>query len=35
MVLELFEDSFGDSRNAQALAKASELAYLPEDIGKS
>ena len=35
MVLELFEDSFGDHRNAQALAKASELAYLPEDLGKA
>ena len=35
MVLELFEDSFGDHRNAQALAKASELAYMPEDTGKA
>ena len=35
MAFELFEDSFGDYRNAQTLAKASELAYLPEDIGKS
>ncbi|MEI8016917.1 MAG: lipase family protein [Schlesneria sp.] len=35
MVLDLYEDSFGDHRNAQTLAKASELAYLPEDLGKA
>jgi len=35
MVLSLYEDSFGDHRNAQALAKASELAYLPEDLGRA
>lgn len=35
MALELFEDEFGDHRNARALAKASELAYLPEDLGKA
>ena len=35
MAFDLYEDSFGDHRNAQALAKASELAYLPEDLGKA
>ena len=35
MVLELIEDAMGDHRNAQALAKASELAYLPGDTGKA
>lgn len=35
MVLELYEDALGDHRNAQALAKASELAYLPGDQGKA
>lgn len=33
--MTLFEDSFGDHRNARTLAKASELAYLPEDLGKA
>ena len=35
MVLALIEDAFGDHRNALALAKAAELAYLPEDLGKA
>ena len=35
MVFELFEDALGDHRDAWALAKASELAYLPEDLGKA
>ncbi len=35
MTTELYEDAFGDHRNAQTLAKASELAYLAEDLGKA
>src|SRR5262249_20378409 len=30
---ELFADAFGDARNAQALAVASDLAYLPQTEG--
>lgn len=33
MTLELIEDAKGDPRNAQALAVASDLAYLPADAG--
>lgn len=33
MVFELHEDAFGDPRNAQALAVASDLAYLPQAEG--
>jgi hypothetical protein len=33
MPLELYEDAFGDSRNAGALAVASDLAYLPQATG--
>src|SRR5262249_25222686 len=33
MPLELCEDAFGDPRNAQALAVASELAYMPQAEG--
>src|SRR5690348_16321658 len=33
MTLELIEDAKGDPRNAQALALASDLAYLPEAEG--
>jgi hypothetical protein len=35
MTLVLHEDAFGDSRNAQFLAKAAELAYLPSEEGKA
>ncbi len=35
MSLELIEDALGDPRNAQALAVASELAYLAEPEGKA
>jgi triacylglycerol lipase len=35
MTYELIEDAYGDHRNARTLAKASELAYLPEDLGKA
>lgn len=34
MALELFEDALGDHRNALALAKASELAYLNQARGQ-
>src|SRR5262245_46196867 len=33
MPLELYEDAFGDPRNAAALALASDLAYLPQATG--
>lgn len=33
--MTLFEDALGDHRNAKTLAKASELAYLPEDLGQA
>src|SRR5262245_7091017 len=33
MALELIEDAKGDIRNAQALALACDLAYLPESEG--
>ncbi|WP_397571739.1 lipase family protein [Schlesneria sp. T3-172] len=33
MDLQLIEDALGDHRNAQVLAKASELAYLPAEQG--
>jgi hypothetical protein len=33
MPLELFEDEYGDVRNAKALAAASQLAYLPAEAG--
>lgn len=33
MPLELYEDAYGDVRNAQALATASEVAYFPEPEG--
>jgi triacylglycerol lipase len=33
MPLELYEDAYGDPRNAQALAAAADLAYLPEAQG--
>ncbi|WP_010582984.1 lipase family protein [Schlesneria paludicola] len=34
MSFDLFEDAFGDHRNAMTLAKASELAYLDQENGK-
>jgi hypothetical protein len=33
MAMELFEDAMGDTRNAQFLALASDLAYMPEAEG--
>jgi len=33
MPLQLVEDAYGDARNAQFLAVASDLAYLPQDQG--
>lgn len=35
MALSLFEDAYGDVRNARALAMASDLAYLPEERGQA
>src|SRR5262245_46773461 len=35
MPLQLFEDAYGDQRNAEAMACASDLAYLSGDAGVS